>query len=404
MKKIALLIPSLNYGGAERVVSLLSKIFNEKFNVYIIIYNKKNIFYKFKGNIIELNFNDRFRNHPLINKVYKILSIPIIIQRLKNIKKNNKFDYVISFLNHFNILNLITRDKEKVIISVRNYIKSKHSGVEGLIYKYLIKKHYKKANYIVAASKLIAHELNLDFSIEKKKIKVIYNPYDIKKIIQLSEKKIKNIYYENFITKKTLITIGSYTDKKNHYSLLKIIKKLKEIDSSFKLIIIGEGIKRKSYEKYIKKNKLENFVLLTGFLENPFSLLKRSSLFLLSSFHEGFPNVLIEAMICKKAIVSTDCFSGPSEILMPTKDWRRSTKEPLMNKYGYLTPAILKNNLESFTPQEMHFFKSILNVFEKKDLKPYFEKNVSERADEFSLNSISKKWFEIIYSKSEENK
>ena len=83
----------------------------------------------------------------------------------------------------------------------------------------------------------------------------------------------------------------------------------------FKLLIIGRGVEKLNLLNFIKKNKLKKFVQIRNFLENPYPIIKQSDIFVLSSKYEGLPNVLLEAATLKKFIISTDCPTGPREIL-----------------------------------------------------------------------------------------
>ena len=103
--------------------------------------------------------------------------------------------------------------------------------------------------------------------------------------------------------------------KKDHLTLLKAINLIKfKID--IRLIIIGRGINYDLIKNYIKQNNLEKLVKLVNFTKNPFPYIKKSQLFILSSTYEGLPNVLLEALVLRKFIISSNCQTGPSEILL----------------------------------------------------------------------------------------
>ena len=104
------------------------------------------------------------------------------------------------------------------------------------------------------------------------------------------------------------------TDQKNHLTLLKAVKKLSKIKKC-KLLIIGRGYKEKILKKYIFENKLKNIVKLIGYKKDPESYIRISDVCVLSSIYEGLPNVLIEALYLKKYIISSNCPTGPKEIL-----------------------------------------------------------------------------------------
>ena len=110
------------------------------------------------------------------------------------------------------------------------------------------------------------------------------------------------------------MNIGRLTDQKNQILILKAINQIKkEID--VQLYILGKGINYQNLKNYIMKNRLQKIVKLIGYKKNPYPYLKQSDIFILSSNFEGSPNVLIEAMFLKNTIISTNCPTGPKEIL-----------------------------------------------------------------------------------------
>ncbi len=150
----------------------------------------------------------------------------------------------------------------------------------------------------------------------KIKAKCILNPFD-KSLIQSKMFKAKKI---DFFKKETLnlISVGRLTDQKDHLMLL---KSLKFINPKLKprLMIVGKGNNLNNLKNYIIENKLEKIVKLTGYLNNPYIYIKKSKILILTSRFEGLPNILIEAQFLKKYIISTDCPTGPKEILLNGK-------------------------------------------------------------------------------------
>jgi glycosyltransferase involved in cell wall biosynthesis len=147
----------------------------------------------------------------------------------------------------------------------------------------------------------------------------IYNPLDVHLIKKKSLKKIKF----NFFKEKTLnlINVGRLTNQKDHMTMLNALKVIKNkiVNPKVKLLIIGKGTNYKTLDLYIKKNKLENLAKLIGYKKNPYPYIKKSDCFVLSSIYEGLPNVLLEAMSLDKYIISSNCPTGPYEILNKIK-------------------------------------------------------------------------------------
>ena len=103
-------------------------------------------------------------------------------------------------------------------------------------------------------------------------------------------------------------------DQKDQITLLKAAKLLKN-KLNFEIIIMGRGILRKKLQNFISANELNNIVRLIDFKQNPYPYIVNSDLFILTSKFEGLPNVLLEAIVLKKFVISTNCPTGPKEIL-----------------------------------------------------------------------------------------
>ena len=294
--KISILIYSLASGGAERVVSILLKELSQKYEIELVLMNDT-IFYEVPKNV-KITFLEN--SNPNENGIFKLLKLPFLAYKYSKIKS----DISISFMNRPNYINVLSNlfKKSKTIISERiapsreyntNKLKDKISRV-------LIKTLYPKADVVVPNSKYIAYELNKFFNVDKEKIKVIYNP--IKSIDMTPIKKKEFIF----------INVGRLEPQKNHKLLIQAFYKA-NLDA--KLHIIGDGYLRPDLEKLVKEYNLENKVTFFGRQKDVYKYLQNSSCFVLSSDYEGFPNVLLEALNCNLAIISTDCKSGPREIL-----------------------------------------------------------------------------------------
>jgi len=191
---------------------------------------------------------------------------------------------------------------KKVIIRSNT---SPEKYIKNIFQKLIFKFFFKLADDIVVNSFQFKNSFKKKFSI---KPKVIYNPLVIK-----SSKKINFPFFKDKNALK-IINVARLTDQKDHLTLLRAFVKLSEI-LKCKLVIIGSGYKEKILKKFILNNKLQNKVKLIGYKENPMPYIKLADVFVLSSTFEGLPNVLIEALYLKKYIISSNCPSGPKEIL-----------------------------------------------------------------------------------------
>jgi glycosyltransferase involved in cell wall biosynthesis len=391
-KSIAIIIQKLNGGGAERVASNLSIHLSGGYNKHIIVYNDENICYPYDGNLICVDTKaNRNVFVKLINNIKRIYKI-------RKIKSKYNIQSTISFVENPNLINLFTRKWDRVILSVRNFISIGSKGIIGSLYKLMIKRFYNKADCIVAVSKLIKADLIEKYGIDDEKIKVIYNPYDIEKIRLLAAEEIDECYKEIF-NDRVIISIGRLADQKGQWHLIRAFKKVKEKIPNLKLVILGEGDLYEELKKLIEDYDLGRNVFLLGYHKNPFKYLSKSWLFVLSSLYEGFPNSLVEAMCCKIPVVSTDCKSGPREILAPDTDISYATKNVEYAKYGVLTPCCDGKHHDKsieLSHEEQLMAESICELYFNTELYNSYAELGLKRSEEFNIKKIVSEYESVL--------
>jgi len=315
-KKISFLINSLTSGGAEKVLSLLiNELYIQGYNVEIICLEQNN-FYNLNENIkvIYLSKNNG-KSHSLI----KLISIPLIAYKLKKYISQNNIQIIQSHIYRANFINALAKifgAKHKVqMVNAGQISMYKSKGILGKVNLFLIHKLYPQADIIICKSKGMEIDLQSYFNTKLKTI-IINNPYDIKKIESIYYEKIDNFIFDK--NKKYLLYVGRFASfKKPEY----IIKALKDLDKNVELILLGDGPKKDNLVELSRELHLDKRTHFLGNVSNPYKYMRKADLFILSSNDgEGFPNVLVEAMICKVPVISTDCKSGPREILSPDSD------------------------------------------------------------------------------------
>ena len=317
MKKIKILFvySDLMFGGIQRVLQLLSEELSKrkKYEIYLALFsNIQNV--PFHGEIIDINAPS--------SKNYFLLFFNIIkrIIKLNKIVKEKEINVIISSDLVANFIALTSKkvynfDVPLIVIHHNNFGKAvKSLGISGFIAKRYNIKFQDAANKIMCVSKGIENEL-AENGFDKNKLTTIYNLVSVDKINLMSKQKINSDHEFIFDKKfKIIISVGRLVEQKNFQLLIEAYMAVNN-NIKCRLVIVGEGPERGNLEKLITDNDQQENIYLIGWHENPFSYLKRSDLFVLSSNWEGFGNVIIEAMACAIPVISTDCPFGPNEII-----------------------------------------------------------------------------------------
>jgi glycosyltransferase involved in cell wall biosynthesis len=302
MKKLVIFIPSIESGGVEKIllyiVEFLSK---KKIDIYIVSANRDKKKY-FNQNIKFLcPINSNWNNSSRLVKT--IICLKIIFTQLP--KKNISF---LSFQSNISAILLSKLFGFKIIIRLNTSI---NKYLSGFIKKTFFNKIYSLSDKIIVNSSFFKKELKKILHLDST---LILNPINLKKKIRK-----KNInYFKNFNGIK-ILSIGRLTDQKNQIVILEALNRLKINKIKFKFFLIGKGYKLNELKKYTKNKKLSNYIKFAGYKKDAFKYIASSDLFILSSKFEGLPNVIIEAQSQNIPIISSDCPTGPKEILLNGK-------------------------------------------------------------------------------------
>lgn len=368
-KKIAILIFSLAGGGAERVVSYLLTFLKEKgIEVHLVLMNNT-ISYEIPKDLPIHYIENSWGNE---RGFLKFLKLPILAYKYAKLLKSLDITHSFALLTRASYINILSRyftSREfKLIISERSHpsMQYGYGNLQSKINNWLIKFLYPKADKIVCNSVGNGEDLINNYNIPRHIITVINNPINIDKI--------ENIEMDKTIFKSdvfNLITIGRMDKGKNHELLIRAIEDF----SNVHLYILGDGSLRNHLENLVTEKKLKNRVTFLGFDSNPFKYLKAADLFVFGSNHEGFPNVLLEAMCCGLPILSTNCKSGPDEIMELTTPL---IDDIMLTKYGILSPV---GNLEIYK-------KGIAYCLENPEYLVDCRNNVKKRIKDFEREPI----------------
>ena len=315
MKKIIFFMPNIERGGIEKNLLLLSNYFiNKKYQVKIIYSSISKEIKKKLNNKIELDKSKKYIKYWFFSKSINN-SINCFI-KLMLIKENiNSNSIMISMHDHPFSIMACKKINIKCVLRIANHPRDSLIFFNNLInfkLKLFIKIFfYQFADGIICNS--VSSSKYLKSKIRDLNIVSIYNPLKLDK----NESKIKKKNY--------ILTVGRLEKQKNIKGIIRAFKYIHKEFHNYILLIIGSGKEENSLKNFVKKNDLNNKIKFIKFI-NPRKYYKSSKIFVLNSFFEGQPNVLIEALNYNLPIVSSNCKSGPNEILAN-------------GQYGFLTPV-----------------------------------------------------------------
>lgn len=305
---LALFLPSLRGGGAERVMVTLANELAEK---------------GWRVDLVVVHATGAYLNHvaPAVTVIdlqasRVLYSLPALIRYLRRVRPS----VLLSALNHANIVALwasrLAGVGTRVVVSEHNNVtldlRSESVWVSRLL-PLLMRHSYPWADGIVAVSGGVADDLSQVLSLPRERIEVIYNPAVTGRLRELSMLTVTHPWLVSG-EPPVILAVGRLTAQKDYPTLIKAFAALRARQSA-RLVILGEGELRESLEALVASLGVSDDVAFLGFVDNPYAWMRQAALFVLSSAWEGFGNVLAEAMACGTPVISTDCPSGPAEIL-----------------------------------------------------------------------------------------
>jgi len=399
--RIAILIPNLGRGGAQQVFRNQVRFLGQHFAVTPVVFNTLGM------------SSEDVRLRPLSlevpagkNIVGKVYNFFARIRRFRKFKKQHKIDLCISHLegaDYVNVLSGIT----KTILWVhgsKTHDQNIDKSIGWLRKQILIPLVYRRATKIVTVSGGLTRELTGDFSIPEDKVVSIPNGMPIESVQKSFEAPLPPghaLIYDGYFT---IITHCRFAKQKNLHSLLELVLALKE-RRDIRWIILGDGELRDSLLHFCNVrgitiyNPWQNMkptyreqVYFLGYSENPYVYLQRSDLYVMTSAWEGYPLSLIEALICEVPIISTDCFTGPAEII-GSRERSPVDQYPYYGTCGVLMPLI---NGENDHENIALWKKEILHLRENKPLLKQFRTAARSRRGEFSDVALNEQLLSLI--------
>lgn len=356
-QRIAFIIPSLNAGGAERVMSTLSNSLVSNFNITIIVLYQCDIFYDLDKSISVIFCENTYNSKR--SAINRIISHIKFIRIISSIVKSNEIELLIGFMTTTNLYAIAVSKINKVPCIISERIHPDYSPISEFVKK-VRKNLYRFTDLLVVQTNDIAQFFST--FVNAKKIKVIYNPLNP----DLISNKNNTILKENII-----LNVGRLDYQKNQDMLIRAFANIN--NKNWKLIIVGEGIERDNYNRLINELDLESKIELTGNITDIERLYNMSSIFAFTSRFEGFPNALTEAMAFGLACIATNCPSGPSELIIDGQN-------------GYLIDSEDQAALE----------QKLSCLMNNENIRSNFSYESIKNMEKFEIENISEQWHNLI--------
>lgn len=359
---IALFLPTLHGGGAERAMINLAQYLRDRgLAVDLVVAEAVGPYLKaVPEGVTVVN----------LHSPHVLGSLPSLLRYLIRYRPQA----MLSALDHANLVAIWARALSgaatRLFISVHNAQGAVPRGAwrgRDRWVRRLARVFYPVAEAVVAVSKGVAEDLVHGVGVPLSKVRVIYNPVVVPPLAEASESDARHPWLA-VGAPPVVLGVGRLTAQKDFATLIRAFAVVRKARPC-RLLILGEGEERPRLESLIRALSVEGEAVLHGFTSNPYGFMSRAGVFVLSSAWEGFGIVLVEAMACGTPVVSTDCVAGPAEILED-------------GKYGRLVPV---GEAEALA-------EAILATLDD-PLAPEF---LRARAADFSLEKIGAEYLELL--------
>ncbi len=357
MKKILLIVPSLHQGGLEKVCAETARLLRYDFDVRIALFDSADIAYAVGGvPVADLRLPSRR------GRLGKALYVILRGLKLRALMRRERIDIAYSFGPTANLASIAAGGGAEKWFGIRSYMDMGNSRQIRLFGRF--------ADRVICCSEAICREVRTKYRCDK--AVTLNNPFDVRRIRALGEREEAVLPWTEG---RILISMGREDPVKGFWHLLKSFSLVHEKLPDTKLLIVGEGEFR-AYRELAVGLGIEDAVCFAGLKKNPYPYLRKGSLYLLTSYNEGFPNAMVEAMAMGLPVIATDCMTGPREILE--------------DRYGILIPNMSPE--ENFDPhsisrEERNLADEITALLEDESRAAHYSEMARARAGEYTAEA-----------------
>lgn len=359
METVAIYLTSMALGGAQRIArNLCAGLVDKGYAVDVILVDARGELLDDlpeDASVVDLDAN-------------RVLTSALPLTRYL---RRRQPDVLYSMMTECNVIATVShklaQTDTRLVVSEHNTPTASASTRKDRFVLRLVPHTYPHADHIVTVSKGVRDDLRTLLDHSPVDISVVYNPIAVEEIRTQAQEPLDDPWFQNDEL-NIVLSAGRHAPQKGFDTLLRAFDQL--ADEQVRLVLLGQGPETESLKSLAVELSLTERVKFTGFVENPFKYMANADVFVLSSWYEGFGNVLIEAMATGCPVVSTDCPSGPQEIL------EGGTYGPLVPIQDPVRMAAAIDATLSDRPDRA---------------------TLTERADEFSIPRITEQYTEILF-------
>jgi glycosyltransferase involved in cell wall biosynthesis len=397
-ENLTFLIDQVETGGAEKMLIRLANHFSDMYDCHVFPAIPSNGYNHYDVSHLYLHKYENLKEFGKFRKFYNFFCwIFYLGAKFRKLKPQIS----ISFLERSNVANVIICKlfNIKSVISVRNNLEAQYRDKPKIIKKLIygiLGFFYRKADLIIVVAEQLQDQLVINLKLDKEKLITVYNPQPIDKFQSLAKEPITNSTIEAFIKdKKSIVSVGRLTEQKGLHHLIRAYKKIIVAEPNTVLVILGEGELKDELQQLIDDFQLQKVIRIFNYEKNPFSIVDKCTVFAFPSLWEGIANSLLEAIAIGRPVVTTDCLTGPRELLgYPIE--LPPLSAPVKLKCGSIIPE-MENNKDSREPltQSEEFLAKELLYYLNDNF--YYDGEFGKRkSQDFNDTLIMKRWHTTI--------
>ncbi|MBQ6452211.1 MAG: glycosyltransferase [Solobacterium sp.] len=379
---IMIIIHSLRGGGAEKVAADLITRMSVKHRVCaVLIENNGDHDYPIPVHVpvYYLQRHEQVYRRGNGTRDYLSAYYRDMSDQVRMIKQREHIDCALSFLEQGNYLNILSKGKERVLISIRNHmsVKEMYRRNGDMFMNAGHMSYQRKADRIICVSEDVREDQYRNYHMPERKLSVIRNYIDSAEMQKKAQESLNDEAFTAFRESHGFLYVnsGRLTVQKGQKHILKAFTAVHEKYPDTGLVILGEGELRASLTKAAGLLGIENDVYFAGRQSDPYAYMKQCDVFVLASLYEGFSNVLLEANALSLPVIASDC-TGVRELYDPKRPAGRITAVRETD-YALLVPCmdIFGDTLTGMTEKEEYLYQAMIRMYEDEDLRRKYMKN-----------------------------